>query len=251
MKLSRTCLNVRNAAGLSNFYTSVLGMHQLGSEDGPAFGYSQQQCLLEFHEAELQHYNPVPGDLYWKIGITVQNLEFAVKYLNDQGWPVSAPRQFGDIGYLCHLQDPEGFQVELLQQGFEGNHGPPPESGHPIGAQATLAHLTLRVANLEATKSWCEQELGMRLMSVQPVPERDFCLYFYSWNDEPLPDPDLEAVANREWLWARPYTLLELQHLEAADQVIAPRSGEAGFAGFAYGEDELTYLSADAIGKIL
>lgn len=251
MKLSRTCLNVRNAAGLSNFYTSVLGMRQLGSEDRPAFGYDEGQCQLEFHEAELQNYQSAPGDLYWKIGITLQNLDSAVEYLNAQGWTVSPPRQFRDIGYLCHLQDPEGFQVELLQQGFEGSHGSPAASGHPIGGQATLAHLTLRVANLEATQGLCESELGMRLMSVQPVPERGFCLYFYSWNDEPLPDPDLEAVANREWLWARPYSLLELQHLETADHVTAPRSGEAGFAGFAYGDKDLTYLSADRLSKFL
>lgn len=251
MKLARTCLNVRNAAGLTNFYSTVLGMTQLGGAEAPAFGYHEEQCLLEFHEAELQPYHPLPADLYWKIGITLQNLDSAVEYLTEQGWPVSAPRQFRDIGYLCHLQDPEGFQIELLQQGFEGNHGPAPSSGHPIGAQATLAHLTLRVADLEAAKSKFGGDMGMRLMSVQPVPERAFCLYFYSWNEEPLPDPDLQAVANREWLWARPYTLLELQHLEAADEVTAPRPGEAGFAGFAYGEDELTYLSADALGKIL
>ncbi|NNF78479.1 MAG: VOC family protein [Rhizobiales bacterium] len=249
MKLSRTCLKVRNAAGLSNFYTAVLGMRKLGSEDSPAFGYVEEQCLLEFHEVELQPYQPASDDLYWKIGITLQNLDSAVKYLNAQGWPVSAPRQFRDIGYLCHLQDPEGFQVELLQQGFEGNHGFPAASGHPIGGQATLAHLTLRVADIEAIKGLCEGELGMRLMSVQPVPERGFCLYFYSWNDEPLPDPDLEAVANREWLWARPYTLLELQHLEAADRVTLPRNGEAGFAGFAFGDKDLTYLSADRLSK--
>ena len=251
MKLSRTRLNVRNAAGLSNFYSTVLGMEQLGGEAAPAFGYHEDQCLLEFHEAELQPYQPVQGDLYWKIGITLQNLDSAVEYLNDQDWPVSAPRQFRDIGYLCHLQDPEGFQIELLQQGFEGNHGPAPTSGHPIGGQATLAHLTLRVANLEAAAATFAGDMGMRLMSVQPVPAHGFCLYFYSWSDEPLPDPDLEAVANREWLWARPYTLLELQHLEAADRVVRPRAGEAGFAGFAYGQEDLTYLSADALGNIL
>lgn len=251
MKLARTCLTVRNAAALANFYTAMLGMRQLGSEQSPAFGYDAGQCLVEFHEAECLPYQPLAGDLYWKIGITLRNLESAVEYLSDQGWPVSAPRQFRDIGYLCHLNDPEGFQIELLQQGFEGNEGAPAATGHPIGGQAILAHLTLRVSNLEATRRLCEDELGMRLMSVQPVPERDFCLYFYSWNREPLPNCDLEAVANREWLWARPYTLLELQHLQSAEQVTAPRAGEAGFAGFAFGDDEFTYFSADRLSKIL
>ncbi|MEM8646822.1 MAG: VOC family protein, partial [Pseudomonadota bacterium] len=175
----------------------------------------------------------------------------AVEYLTEQGWSISAPRQFRDIGYMCHLTDPEGFHIELLQQGFEGNHGPAPTSGHPIGAQAILAHLTLRVTNLDAAQRAFGGEMNMRVMSVQPVPERSFCLYFYAWSDAPLPQPELEAVGNREWLWARPFTLLELQHLEAASSVSAPRPGHAGFAGFAYGDDELTHLSADQLSQIL
>ena len=80
------------------------------------------------------------------------------------------------------------------------------------GGQATLAHITLRITDLPAARELCENKLGMRLMSIQPVQERNFSLYFYAWSDEPLPNPDLEAVENREWLWARPYALLELQH---------------------------------------
>lgn len=248
MKLSRISLNVRDGTALSAFYCDVLGMRAL---EGEAIGYAYEQSLLEFRSGALDPYASAAEDLYWKIGITVQHLDSAVDYLNAQGWTVSTPHQFRDIGYMCHLRDPEGFQVELLQCGFEGNHGAPVSSGHPIGGQAILAHLTLRVANLEAAQRLFAGELGMRLMSVQPVAERDFCLYFYSWNSEPLPNPDLEAVANREWLWARPYTLLELQHLQAADHVKAPRAGEAGFAAFAYGTEDLTYLSSDRLGNIL
>ena len=34
---------------------------------------------------------------------------------------VSDPTQFYDIGYLCHLTDPDGFSIELLQHTFEKN----------------------------------------------------------------------------------------------------------------------------------
>ncbi|MEM8686940.1 MAG: VOC family protein [Pseudomonadota bacterium] len=251
MRLSRICFNVRNAAAQAGFYRALLGMEQLGEDTSPAFGYHRDQALLEFHESELEPYEPAGENFYWKIGITLQNLDCAVEFLNDQGWPVSAPRQFRDIGYMCHLSDPEGFPIELLQQGFEGNHGPAPPQGHPIGAQAILAHLTLRVANLRAAEDTFAGEMNMRLMSVQPVPERSFCLYFYSWSDAPLPEPDLDAVGNREWLWARPFTLLELQHLETEAAVSAPRPGRADFAGFAYGGEALTYLSADQLSEIL
>ena len=160
-------------------------------------------------------------------------------------WQCGADEQLA----MCHLIDPEGFSIELLQQGFEGNERPAGE-GHPIGAQATLAHLTLRVADIHRAQDYFGNELGMRLMSVQPVPERDFCLHFYGWSDEALPDPDLEAVANREWLWARPYTLVELQHLQAAPSINLPDAGRAGFAGFSYGhEGDLTDVPVSMLGS--
>lgn len=244
MQILRNILKVRNRSAVSEFYTNLLGMSEFGSVANPCLGYAPSQALLEFQEGEFAPYDPEPLDLYWKIGITVKNLDFAYAYLRTQGWPVSEPQQFRDIGYLCHVRDPERFSVELLQQGFEGNDQPAGE-GHPVGGQATLAHLTLRVSDISAANAFFGQKLGMRLMSIQPVPERNFCLYFYSWNDEPLPKPDLESVENREWLWGRPCTLIELQHLEDAAQITAPHLSEAGFAAFTYGTgDEETVIDA-------
>ena len=72
-------------------------------------------------------------------------------------------------------------------------------------------------------------------MSVQPVADLNFCLYFYAWSDEALPDSDLAAVANREWLWARPYTMIELQHCMAIEQIVEHANQEqSGFDGFSY-----------------
>ncbi|MGI9462984.1 MAG: VOC family protein [Aestuariivirgaceae bacterium] len=244
MKLARACLRVQNAAELEAFYCSLLGMRRLGSADAPAFGYDPAQCLLELDEGKFAPYTASSDDLYWKIGITVKNLDSAVAYLRASGYEVSAPRQFRDIGYLCHLHDPAGFVIELLQQGFEGNEGPSGD-GHAIGGQATLAHVTLRVCDIAATRRYCEGQLGMRLMSIQPVRDLGFTLYFYAWSDEVLPNEDLEAVENREWLWLRPYTLLELQHLESSDQIKAPDVRAAGFAGIGVENDvgDLRYLS--------
>ena len=250
MRLARLFFNVRSASQVLEFYTSMLGMERFGAQSALRLGYSEGQALLSFSEDQtLTPYRPAPADFYWKIGITVRNLDHAVAFLQRQGWPVSEPRQFRDIGYLCHLQDPEGLSIELLQHGFQGNEGEAPAHGHPVGAQAILAHLTLRVADIASAKAYFGDTLGMRLMSVQPVPERGFCLYFFSWSDEPLPEPELEAVGNREWLWARPYTLVELQHLEGAPGVAPPVAGAAGFAGLAYGDDALTDLSADEIAQ--
>ena len=111
--------------------------------------------------------------------------------------------------------------------------------GHPIGTQATLAYITLRVSDMTSAADYFENALDMRLMSVQPVSEHGFCLYFYAWSTETLPDPDLKSVENREWLWRRPYTLIELQHLETSGASV--RKAEAhtcGFDGFTYADEE-------------
>ena len=246
MKILTNHLAVVDAQTQEQFYCDVLGMRAY--RDG--LGYGDDQMVLQFEPGASARYTSDPLDLYWKIGITLRDLDAAVDYLRGLGVDVSDPRQFRDIGYLCHLRDPEGLQIELLQQGFEGNHSDA-GAGHPIADQATLAHLTLRVTSIEPAAKYFGETLGMRLLSVQPVPERQFTLYFYAWSAESLPNPDLAAVENREWLWARPYTLIELQHLEAADGLAEIREGEAGFAGFSYGEDKGShYVSVSDIRAV-
>ena len=164
-------------------------------------------------------------DAYWKIGITVKHLDSAVAYLEKQGVAVSKPAQFQDIGYLCHLRDPAGMSIELLQHAFQGKeddkHDDKNSSNdshlHPIGHQATVAHITLRTTDLLQLQHWCSQEMEMQLLSIQSVSKYGFTLYFYGWSNDSstMPDPsNLKAVENRPWLWARPYGLIEIQHLE-------------------------------------
>ncbi len=234
MNITRLHLRVPDGTHLEAFYSGLLGMQYLGNPKRPVFGYNELQCLIEFSidpDMKLQFSD---RDFYWKTGITVRNLRHAVDFLHLNGWKVSQPRQFRDIGYLCHLNDPNGLPIELLQQGFEGNEMPVGE-GHPIGGQATVAHITLRVTDIIAARSFFEGALGMRLMSIQPVPEREFTLYFFAWSEDELPCPDLKDPRNREWLWARPYALLELKHMQAsAEKTRWPEVKNSIFGGFSW-----------------
>jgi hypothetical protein len=79
----------------------------------------------------------------------------------------------------------------------------------------------------------------MQLLSVQPVDGRDFTLYFLAHAGESPPDPDLEAVGNRPWLWQRPYTTLELQHVQNSASRIRPLSlDETGYAELLFEDTE-------------
>lgn len=240
---------VPTLTGLTEFYCNVLGMQDVSTENEVIFELGEGTCKLNFQSSGDGPYLPKPDDLYWKIGLTVRNLDHAVEWLKQCNWLVSAPRQFRDIGYMCHISDPNGFAIELLQQGFEGNEEAA-GTGHPIASQATLAHITLRVTNIEAAKRFCKTELGLNLLSVQPVSDLGFCLYFYSFEMETPPNPDIISVENREWLWRRPYTILELQHLEQEENSIRkPETGHSGLHGISIkrANEEETFLSPDAL----
>lgn len=247
MKILRHRLTVTDTSRLTEFYCRVLGMRSFAPQGTALLGYDPMQCLLELADGAATACRSGQRDVYWKIGITVRDLDVAVAHVRQAGWPVSDPVQFRDIGYLCHLRDPDGFSVELIQQGFEG-HAKPVGDGHPVGVQATLAHLTLRITDLPAARRVFEDRLGMRLMSVQPVGDLDFCLYFFGWSDEDPPHADLQAVENREWLWARPYALVELQCLEQPGiRLRVAEQDEARFSGIGYATgpgDVVHYVSA-------
>lgn len=247
-------LRVNSLEGLTGFYRDVLGMQVFHADAGRLeFGFDPAGGHVVFHRADVAPFVARANDFYWKIGITLRDLDAAVSYLRENGAQVSDPRQFRDIGYMSKVSDPCGFIIELLQQGFVGNQQPLPP-GHRVGAQATLAHITLRVTDIDAAKRYFGETLGMRLMSVQPVEEREFCLYFYCWSDEALPDPDLESPANREWLWARPYTLVELQHLTSQDATVYKSAiTDAGLEGFSYGAggtDDPSFVHVGELGVL-
>ncbi|AUI85959.1 bleomycin resistance protein [Vibrio azureus] len=204
-----------------NFYKNILGMTP--TEHG--WRFDNPGASLSFTDIG-QTYQPKAQDLFWKIGITVVNLDLACQWLQQQGYFVTQPAQFRDIGYLAHLSDPNGMTIELLQTTFSGST-PPTELSHPIASGATVAHISVRCHDKQQMLSWCQQQ-GLKLKSIQPVTDYGFTLYFFSWIDESLPNADLTAVENREWLWQRPYTLLEFQLIETEQPFVVPQEDEAG-----------------------
>ena len=152
IRIARHCLRVTDSAELAAFYTDIMGMRNFGTAKVPLLGYDKAECLIAFEGDAVTSRTGKRRDFYWKIGITVRDLDCAVAFLQRRGWPVPMPGQFRDIGYLCHLTDPQGFAIELLQHGFEGRHSAA-GNGHPVGGQATLAHITLRVNDIDAARA--------------------------------------------------------------------------------------------------
>jgi len=240
--LAAVVLNVASTENLAAFYCEILGMTAKWSDHCVRLGYGGQGASIELRpSSSATPYIHDPLDEYWKIGITLPNVDMAFEQLSRVGINVTPPRQFLDIGYMCHLADPEGFQIELLQHTFEGRQRTLP--GNPdlhLGGGAQIGQITLRVADIYNALAHYQHSMGMRLLSKQIVANRNFTLYFLAFTDETPPDDDLEAVHNRPWLWQRKYTTLELQHLTGPPQRIKPSPGDrAGFAGLLI--DEMTH----------
>ena len=169
------------------------------------------EAILEFHPSEdttlhqaCVAFQPPAG--YWKIGLLVSDLDAHRRELLDRGLEVTQPRQFRDIGYLCHTCDPDGYRIEFLQRTFASS----PQKSKD--ARASLGHITLRAVDIDASLAFYREVLGMRLLSVQPVEPHEFTLYFLANTPEEPPLADLHDVRNRQWLWQRRYTCLEIQH---------------------------------------
>lgn len=210
-RLSALRLKVKDPTFLVGFYTDMMGMQAIAQEDGWRLGYpgADADLVLLSGGADYVH---AREDRYWKIGICLPDLDLACAQLRARGVAVSAPRQFRDIGYMAHLTDPCGFVIELLQHDFQGQ-GPRGDPDQPLGGGAHVGQITLRSGDIVAEMARFAE---MKLLSVQEVPENGFDLHFLAYTDDVPPNADLKAVENRPWLWQRPYTTLEFQHIAGA-----------------------------------
>jgi len=215
MALAALRLWVSDPAERARLYEQTLGMVARQEEGNWRVGYAGEDADLLLMPGG-GGFTPDRGQRYWKIGVTLPDVDLAAAHLHALGISTTEPSQFLDIGYMCHLSDPAGFVIELLQHDFQGNR--PESAADPAApfAAGTIGQITLRTGDIEAEDANC-RGLGMRPLSMQGVARYGFDLHFYGFTDEVPPNPDLWSVENREWLWKRPYTTLEYQYLQSAE----------------------------------
>lgn len=226
-KIETIILRCPDKAAQLAFYTDVLGM-SFGA-DG-ALRYSSAEAGLVFETGHYP-YTPTAQDTYWKIALAVPNIELACAQLTERGVAVGAPRQFQDVGYLAHFQDPNGFAIELIEHWFKGNRSDIAVDPSRFGGGATLNLLTLRSHDIATVEpdilGW-----GMRPLSVQPVEDYGFTLHFYAFTEETPPNSaDQTAIENREWVYQRPYTVLEIQEVHGGEPMIGVDASASGYVG--------------------
>ena len=240
VQLSHHVLAITDPDSSLDFYTSTVGMTLVASRvcggrshyflgfvasdeaDNPVPPYPA--CLLELvfdpacREIDNQGRDGVlPG--YWKIALSVADLELARQSLLRRGVRVSEAVQVPDVAYLCHFDDPDGYCIELIQHRMRTNHqAEAPDDRYALATPTCFSLITVRVRDPEQSIEFYRRELGLRLVSRQQLAERGFTLYFLSADRETPPSDDIDDIDMREWLWQRPYALLELQHIWGTEQ---------------------------------
>ena len=214
MRLSALRLRVDDPDALAGFYRDAFGMSVRWEGPNRRVGYAGQDADLLLMPGG-GGYRHDRGQRYWKIGITVPDVDLAAAHLLRMGVDVSVARQFLDIGYMAHLSDSDGFVIELLQHDFDGNRPDGAADPEDPFARARIGQVTLRTGDIASEDQFCRGQ-GMRLLSMQDVALYGFDLHFYAFTKDVPPSGDLWAVQNREWLWKRPYTTLEFQHVPDA-----------------------------------
>ena len=225
-KLNTLVLRTKHPERQRAFYRQVFGM---SNQAGGGLGYAESQLSIRFEQARTG-YQPQPTDLYWKIAIAVPNIELAYEQLTAQGVTIGEPEQFRDIGYLTQAYDPEGFNVEIIEHWFKGHRPKVAVDSSLLGGGPHINLLTLRTPDI----SVLEPEIlaaGMKALSVQRVEALGFTLYFYADTADKPPNPQLEAIENRTWVYTRPYTVLEVQHVASLVCETAPCDAAAGYVG--------------------
>ncbi len=251
LHLTRHILRVPNIADSLAFYRDKLGMTAAPLNDSTSrwlvrFAHPSERrdaCLELWPSASPDaRYTPSGRDAYWKFALTLHDVDEATRRLREAGVEVSNPHQVPDVAYLCHLADPANYIIELVQHDFAANFRPRPADSHPLGSPPVLGLSTLRIQDPEASLAFYQDVLGMRLLSRQKVSMAGFTLYFLACTDDDPPSEDVDALENREWLWRRPFTSVELQH-RWRDPVSSYRHDDAdapvGFWGLGFDTDDL------------
>lgn len=275
LKLAQHTLRISNPDSSLAFYREKLGMSLLARRESSANEAQETHYFLGFIDTngagveandklltipctllELIHQprhtlplntrvNAENNAHYWKIGITLADVDNARERLLAAGIQVSAAKQFLDVGYMCHLNDPDGYCIELLQYDFAARHKPVlADPAYKLACAPTLGQITLRISEPESSLHFYRDLLGMRLLNRQVIAAHQFTLYFLACSDELPPNPNIDAVENREWLWQRPYTTLELQHVWRDDWqgLIHQADADAGFRRISFATGELENL---------
>ena len=154
---------------------------------------------------------PSKSEGYWKFTVAVTNLDETRDRLIAKGVQVGDCFEVPGLAYLCHLNDPDGYDIELIQRTLLENT---PEfaqkEDHPLGSVPSLNLSTLRVKDIHKSLPFYET-LGMDLVYTYRSETWAMTLYFLIFKQDPKYSELKKGHGIEEQLWQHNTTILELQ----------------------------------------
>lgn len=215
MKLRSFTLQIYNPEETLNFYKNVLGFSLVnefteGSITYYDLGFNNPEYYIRLkYNSETQNtlYQEKSIHNYWKYSLFVDNIQEAYQNIVDHNCKIGEPFQFGEIGYLSHTVDTENHKIEYIQKTFKQN------KEIATKERTALGLLTIRTKDPIKIIKLYEEVLDMKLfvrMYVQR--EKGFTLYFLGDKNLQAPNPDIDAIENREWMYQQSHLFIEIQH---------------------------------------
>ena len=225
MTLIGFTLQIYNPQKSIAFYTNTLGMQLVKEETKEStttysFSFPKSFVKLQLkYNAQLAKkiYTQKPLDNYWKYSLFVpNNLKTEEEFLKLKH-PIGEPFQFEEIGYLAHTQDLENHQIEFIQTTFKGNSATDNTSSSTN--TPALGLLTIRTKDPIKTIKMYEDLLDLKLfVRMQVNRGNGFTLYFLGSKNLKVPNPDIDAIENREWMYQQKHLFIEVQQYWGNEQ---------------------------------
>ncbi|MCK8521532.1 hypothetical protein M0D21_08130 [Aquimarina sp. D1M17] len=221
MKLQSFTLQIFDPKQTLPFYIDVLGytlLKEATIDDSTYFdlGFKNTNFFIQLKytpQLEKRVYQEAAIHNYWKYSLFVDDIQKAYRNVQKHNFPIGEPYQFDDIGYLSHTEDTEHHKVEYIQKTFRQNT--PVQTEEPTA----LGLLTIRTKDPVKTIKLYEDILGMKLFVRMYVNRgKGFTLYFLGDQDLEAPNPDIDAIENREWMYQQSHLFIEIQHYWNSEQ---------------------------------
>lgn len=222
MKFTGFSLHISNPEVTIPFYLDILGFDLVnesiqGNKTIFTIRNAQQSHTLDLvYDSENSEgvYTQYPDDNYWKFSLFVGDILRTQQQLNSNKHTTKEAYQFGQIGYLMHTADLERHQVEFIQKTFKENtKAIAPDNTYFLKEQPILGLLTIRTKDPIQSIRFFEGVLDLKLLVRMYVNRgKGFTLYFLGDKDLVAPNPAIDAIENREWMYQQNELFIEIQY---------------------------------------
>lgn len=227
MKFTGFTLQINDPKNTLPFYQDILGFELLrkdkkGNQTIFYLKNAAHQYLLELlHDSNsrITNYEQDAHDNYWKYSLFVDDIQRVFNQFNQIEHTTGEAYQFGDIGYLMHTVDKENHQIEFIQKTFKQNtKSVPDDHNYFLKEFPVLGLLTIRTKDPLKSIRFFESILDLKLQVRMYVSRgRGFTLYFLGNKNLQPPNPDIDAIENREWMYQQNHLFVEIQHYWATE----------------------------------